>query len=261
MPGFMRWVGLGVGVLMSILAVGYFLQWPLATISWPWMDGRLTYIFVSSIMAAIAAPVIWISLSGEWGAAVGGGINLGLGFTGVTLFLLQLSAQPGQESLTPHAIGYGVFVLINAAIFLWCRRIPIRDTRPIPRLVRVSFVGFGVALVLTALALVFRYPTIFPWPLDPNSSVVIGWTFMGSAAYFFYGAFQPSWNNARGQLLGFLAYDLVLIVPFLQHFATVRPEHMLSLTLYTGVLIYSGALATYFLFVSQRTRTWAIQEA
>jgi hypothetical protein len=50
--------------------------------------------------------------------------------------------------------------------------------------------------------------------------------------------------------LGFLAYDLVLIIPFLQHFANVRPEMLLSLTIYTAVVSYSGLL----LFVHPPTR-------
>jgi hypothetical protein len=55
-------------------------------------------------------------------------------------------------------------------------------------------------------------------------------------------------------LLGFLAYDLVLIGPFLQHFSTVRPEMRLSLVLYTAVVVYSGLLAIYFLFLHPPTR-------
>jgi hypothetical protein len=57
---------------------------------------------------------------------------------------------------------------------------------------------------------------------------------------------RPDWGNAQGQLPGFLAYDLVLIVPFLNHFATVKSDLRIKLVLYTGVLIYSGALPAYY---------------
>ena len=42
--------------------------------------------------------------------------------------------------------------------------------------------------------------------------------FLGSATYFAYGIVRPRWTNAGGQLAGFLAYDLVLIVPFMTRF-------------------------------------------
>ena len=68
----------------------------------------------------------------------------------------------------------------------------------------------------------------------------------------------PLWPGVsllgKRQLLGFLAYDLVLIGPFLQHFSTVRPEMRLSLILYTFVVCYSGLLAIYFLFIHPPTR-------
>ena len=64
------------------------------------------------------------------------------------------------------------------------------------------------------------------------------------------------WNNAKGQLLSFLAYDLVLIGPFLALFGTVKSEFELSLVAYVAVLIYSGALAVYYLFFHPSTRGW-----
>jgi len=79
-----------------------------------------------------------------------------------------------------------------------------------------------------------------------------------STAHRFYGKRGLVFYDARGQLLGFLAYALILILPFLAHFATVEPEHRLSLTIYTGVLIYSGALAIFYLLIYRPTRSWAI---
>ncbi|MEA3155438.1 MAG: hypothetical protein QOK44_3027, partial [Betaproteobacteria bacterium] len=56
------------------------------------------------------------------------------------------------------------------------------------------------------------------------------------------------------QLLGFLAYDLVLIVPFIQHFKTVRPDLWINLVIYVAVIAYSGGLAMYYLFLKRETR-------
>jgi hypothetical protein len=90
--------------------------------------------------------------------------------------------------------------------------------------------------------------------LNPNSSTIFGCIFIGDAFYFLYGLFRPRWQNARGQLLSFLAYDLVLILPFLALFNAVKPEHLVSLIVYVSILIYSGALAVYFLFLNPPTR-------
>jgi hypothetical protein len=78
--------------------------------------------------------------------------------------------------------------------------------------------------------------------------------FLGDAFYFLYGLFRPRWGNALGQLLSFLAYDLVLIVPFVLLFDTVKPDRMFSLIVYTAVLIYSGGLAIYYLLINPQTR-------
>ena len=61
-------------------------------------------------------------------------------------------------------------------------------------------------------------------------------------------------SNAAGQLAGFLAYDVVLIVPFLQRLPTTPPEHLTGLIIYTAVVTYSGLLAIYYLFLYRPTR-------
>jgi hypothetical protein len=236
------------------LAVGYFLRLPWATVGWPWEDGRLSYIFISSIMAAIAAPILWIGLSGESGAAAGGAINLGVTFAGASVFLFQLYAGSGEGHLLRFAVACAIIALLNVAILIWSLRQPIRDTRPMPLPVKISFGVFAVVLTAVALALILQAPTIFPWPLDPRSSVLFGWIFMGAMTYFVYAILRPSWHNTKGQLLGFLAYDLVLIVPYVRHFANVKPEHLLSLVIYLTVIVYSGLLAVYYLVVNPSTR-------
>jgi hypothetical protein len=53
---------------------------------------------------------------------------------------------------------------------------------------------------------------------------------------------------------GFLAYDLVLLAPFLEHFVTARGGSLVSLIIYVAFLVYSGTLASYYLFASDATR-------
>ncbi len=249
----LRYVFVVVGVLVLVFAAGYALQMPWATSTWPWADGRLSYIFIGSILAAIAAGVIWIGLSGEWGALPAGAINLVVMLGSMSIFLFQLAAQGDRWYLWAYAAWCAVFALLNVGILLWSRRHAIRDPRPTPRLVRISFVVFAATLLVIGGLLLIRVP-VFPWPLNPDSSVMFGWIFVGDAFYFLYAVLYPRWHNACAQLWSFLAYDVVLIPPFVAYFAEVNPEYLLNLIVYMAVLVYSAALAIYYLFVNRETR-------
>jgi len=248
-------VFLGVGVFAIVLTIGFFAQIGAITGLWMWPDGRLTYIFIASITAAIALPAVWIGLSQDWAAALGGGVNLALQAAGISLFLAQMSLSGGQ-TYWPHVVVFGIFTLVNLGLVVWARRFALKDSRSTPMLVRLSFAVFTGVLLLVSVSLLLKTPNIFPWPLKPETSVMIGWVFFGTTFYFAYGVWRARWSNAVGQLLGFLAYDLVLIVPFIGHFSSVLPEQRLSLIIYAGVLIYSGALAIYFLFIHP---TWRLR--
>lgn len=54
---------LASGTLGIVLTIGFFWQLPWATRLWPWSDSHLSYIWLASICAAIAAPILWIALS------------------------------------------------------------------------------------------------------------------------------------------------------------------------------------------------------
>ena len=66
--------------------------------------------------------------------------------------------------------------------------------------------------------------------------MLYSWVFLGAAVYFGSSLIRPLWANGRGQLMGFLAYDLVLIGPFLRHFGKVDPALWINLVVYTTVL-------------------------
>jgi hypothetical protein len=251
----LRYVCVFLGVALLVFAAGYVFQVPWATSTWPWPDSRLSYIFVGSIQAAIAAAVIWIALSGEWAALAAGALNMMFMAGGMAIFLFELAARDEGGLLWVYAAWCAVFALLNLGILFWSRRYAIRDPRPTPPLVRISFVGFAAILLVVGVMLLMRAPNVFPWPLDSRSSVMFGWIYIGAACYFLYAVVHPRWHNARAQLWGFLAYDAVLIPPFLAHFADVEPGHVLSLVIYMTVLIYSAALAIYYLFVNRATRS------
>jgi hypothetical protein len=245
------------GTADLVLAIGYFFQQPWAINTWLWPDGRLSYIFIASILAAIAVAMIWISLSGDWGSVPAGALNIFVMLIGMSGFLLLYSQQINQPRLRIYAIGMGVFALITLGMFFVTHRLQFPATQRMPRPVRISFGIFVVSLVLTGGALIMKTGRIMPWPLKPETSVMFGWIFLGDAFYFLYAILRPYWTFARAQLWSFLVYDLVLIVPFLGHLQRVPQELLPNLLVYLVVLIYSGSLAVFYLFIHKPTRIWS----
>jgi hypothetical protein len=241
------------GLAILAFAFGFIFQIHTAISLWPWPDSRLSYIFVGSIMAAVSAAAIWIGWAGEFGALPAGALNIFVIAITSAIYFLQLAVQGNRPNLFPYGLLSMLIALASGISFFWSRRIPLRVSHPTPVPVRVSFGIFLGALVLAGGALVLRIP-IFPWAVNPDSSVIFGCIFIGDAFYFLYALLAASWHNAKGQLLSFLAYDLVLIFPFLALFGTVKPEFKLSLIVYIAVLVYSGAVAIYYLFFNSQTR-------
>lgn len=251
--GFRMALAAGGGLAM-LFALGFLLQAPWATGFWPAQSGRLSNIFVASILAAIGAPVLWIAATGEGRAIAGGAANLlvtNLGCAGVGLWSWSAT---GNSRMLAFALACAAGALVFLWLFRRWHRAPFRDTRPMPRPVRLAFAVFAALLVFVALRLILVLPNTFPWPLGAENSLIYGFIFLGASVYFLYGLRFPVWGNAAGQMAGFLAYDLVLIVPFLRHFATVQPTMLPSLTIYTAVVSLSGLLAIWYLLLDPATR-------
>ena len=256
---FVRYFLYFVSAVQFFFALAFFLQMPIAVNLWPYPGTTpLTFIFISSIFAAAAAATLWAVASGNLGALAGIGLDY-LMILGPVSFL---SFRIGANSNNPQMTTYGIICLFGAlfglALFLWSARIPLDNTFPTPVLVRWAFIGFIIALLIVSTRLILKTPNTIPWTITPDLSQVIGWMFMGAALYFAYGLLRPTWANAAGQLIGFLAYDLVLIVPFITRLPTTAAEFRLGLIIYTAVLTISGLLAIYFLFIHKptRERTW-----
>jgi hypothetical protein len=243
-----------LGILSFILTIGLFVQLPLLTSILPSTSSFPLNIFLASITASITASLLWIGFSGELGAAAGGAIDLAVFYAGLTIFQFH-SQQYGSQRLLTGVLVCLMLALVSIGIFLWFCRYPIEDRRLQPMPLRISFVGFVVVLLIVGSALLLQVPNVFAWPLNPLSSAIIGCFFLGSACYFLYGLYIPRWHNACGQLWSFLAYDIVLIFPFLMHFTTVSPARLPSLTVNTIILVYSGALALYYLLIKEETRS------
>jgi hypothetical protein len=250
----------GVGVAILVMSAGFVAQAPFATATWPWPDGRLSYLFIGSIGAALAMSFLWVGVTGELGVVAGGattGVIMGGGMAGYLALQLGL----GRASVLPNLVFLTAAAIVSAALFGWSRRVPIGDRRRMAPFLRFCFVTFAAVLFLAATALVLRIPNVFPWTLNPDSSVMFGWTFYGNASYFTYTLLRDRWNMAGAVLLSFLGYDLVLIPPFLKLFGGIVPEHRLSLIVYLAVLLFSAAVAIYYLAINPKTRVWTSTEA
>jgi hypothetical protein len=241
------------GLASIVLAIGFINGADWAIDLWPWEASRLSYIFLASILVAIAAPIIWIAVTGELAAIQAGALDLGVTYGAMLVYVVALAGDPGQPALGAYIAVFALSLVAMVVTFARTRRIAWIDERPMPAPVRASFAAFAVMLVAAGAALVF-HADIFPWELGPESSVMFGFIYLGAAAYFVWGFLHPLWSNAAGQLIGFLAYDLVLIGPFVDHFGTASGGQVTSLVVYTAFVVYSGALAAYYLFFCPATR-------
>jgi len=240
------------GLVILALALGFIFRIPIVLRLWPWEDGRYSYLFVGSILAAVSAAAVWIGWTGEFGALPAGSLNVFVIGLTTSIYFFQLSSQ-GRAHMTLLGTFAALAAVASLLSFFWSLNIPLNESRSMPGPVKISFWVFIASLFLSGTALILQAP-IFPWALNRDTAVVFGCIFLGDAFYFLYGMFRPNWHNALGQLLSFLAYDLVLIVPFVGLLNTVAPERFINLVVYTVVLIYSGGLAMYYLFINPQTR-------
>jgi hypothetical protein len=219
-------------------------------------------LFVASMLWAAAVPVGWCLF-----------VRSDRAFTGIFLDYLVILLPVGVLSLGlglrdgsggPIALAVGAFaVSVFAAWMLrWARRHPWRSAQPTPRPVLGAFAIFVGTLVIVGGLLIAGTPGILPWPVTRTLSTLYGLMFLGAAAYFAYGLVDRRWENAGGQLAGFLAYDVVLIVPFVVRLVTGEPSYYgttgetlrLNLIGYTLVIAFSAAVAVVYLFVVPETR-------
>jgi len=240
------------GLVALVGAAGLLLGWREVVRLWPFLGYGLVPVFLASILTAIGAPVIWIGGAGELAAVRGGAANLLVTGVGVAAYCLSLGwGDPAGRVQMFGLIHLGV-AIVALLLLVANRRVPWVDERPTPVLVRIAFGIFGLTLVAVGTALVLKQD-VLPWPLEAETSVVYGLIFLGAAVYFAYGLWRPVWGNAKGRLAGFLAYDLVLVVPFVRLWPS---SPSLSLAVYLAVIVASALLAIWYLAVSPRYRLW-----
>jgi hypothetical protein len=229
------------GLAAAVVAVGFVLEWSWAIDLWPFPDaGRYSYLFIGSIAAAMGAAALWVAVIDDLAVLTPGLLNVAVMFGGQAVYLAT-----ADEGATAAVLG--VLALGNAAAWWRTRHLVPHDTALMPAFVRVAFGIFVAVLAVAGLALVFDVADIFPWPLRHDEAVMFGWIFVGDACFFAYGLARPYRAYAIPQLWAFLAYDLVLIGPFVALFDGVQDGHELRLVLYTIVLLFSAGVAIGYL--------------
>jgi hypothetical protein len=259
-----------LGLLALMIGFGFRQTW--ATRLWIWDDQRMNLIFLASIAAAVAAPALWVAITGEFAAWAGVAINGVVVGTLASGYLLSRVLR----DLTPDALSTSlVFLLLTPLAglsFHWSHAQPVKDARPTPRFVRGWFIAFVVILISAGGALLLQVDNVFPWRLDPPISTLFGCFFLGAAAYFIYALRRPSWVIAAGALWSFLAYDIVLAIPYLRMLGEdaetggyggmygygsstgTDAVNELSLAIYLIVLGVSAVVALYAFLIDPQTR-------
>lgn len=246
-----RWLLGAAGALNVVLAAGFAFQWSWAVQLWPWETGRLSYLFIGAMLAAVAAGAIWIAVSGETASLTAGFLNLAVMLGGIAGYLLV--SVPDYRGL---GAAIGVLALVNVGLLVASRWLPVADSRPVPPLVRGSYVLFAGVLLAVGLALILGVDGVMPWPVEPPTSVVFGWVFVGDAFYFAHSAVWPRWNAARAQLWSFLAYDVVILGPLALHLTAVGSDLLPNLVVYLTVCVFSAVLGVHYLVLNPHTRGW-----
>jgi hypothetical protein len=257
-----------VAGFQALMAVLFVLQVSWAIAIWPYA-GRTQFsnTFIASIFLAAAASIGWCLLVRSDRALSGIALDILTIFVPFAVFSFATAMGGGGANVAGFGLVCAVGALLGLWLLRWSLRHPWRDPRPTPGLVRASFVIFVIALVGVSVPLILQVPGILPWRITPQLSTMYGIMFLGASAYFAYGVVVPCWENAGGQLAGFLAYDIVLIVPLARELLSGgggggdydigRNDPLrLNLIIYTAVITYSGLLAIYYLLIRRETRVW-----
>ena len=237
------------GLAYAVLAFGFTRRTAWAADLWPWPDTPLSYTFIGSIAAALAAASLWVAWSGRVAAIFGALLGLAA-IHGLTTVYIGVLWRGGQGDLRNFALAAGLTTVIGLALVpavLWRLRDGGDPGDRLEPLVRISTGVFALALCLAGAALVARFAAVFPWPLSRQSSTMFGIIFLGLSLVYAHVCLTGARGAAIVAMTGFLVYDLLLLPPFIGHFGRVAPDHWQSLVLYTGVLVYSALLALWFL--------------
>jgi hypothetical protein len=115
-----------------------------------------------------------------------------------------------------------------AFAFRLTRTVPLRDQRPLPTMFRGAFVVICGILIVLGSVLAFQRPNIFPWDISPETSTMIGIIFLSAALLFALVVARPMWAYGEMVLTAFIAYDIVLFIPYIDLLRNIDDSATLS---------------------------------
>lgn len=250
------------GTIIILYALGLFFGFSAFRQLWVWPAApALGLAFVGSWLAGVAAPLVWIGITGQLRAIQGGAIGGAVAFGGSAALLWVRGGPPDKERYLPFAVVFLAGTLGALAAVMWSVRAASsrgaageRRDPPSPRIVRWTFLLFAAILLPVGLAMASGVQGVFPMPLAADTTQLYGWFFLGSCAYYLFGFLKPSMLNATGHMLSFLVYDALLLPPFAGYWPVVAPEFRLGLFMYLTVLVTSAVFCIHFLVVEPRRR-------
>lgn len=262
-----------LGVAAAVAAVAYALYtgafWVIG--AWPWPETHMSFVFLASIAASVCMVWLSIGLTGELAALAGVGVNIVVASFGACVFLAQQAWTTARGDLALAVVASAVSCAFGVLLWRWARRLPVRDPRSMPLFVRWAFIAFVVTLVVAGSALALQMQ-VFPWRLQDQTATLFGFVFLGAAAYFAHAVARARWAFGAPPLWGFLAYDLVLFVPYSKLlladpgaaddiYGSGEPVNRTGLVIYLTVLSTSALLALYAMFLHPATRLWGARPA
>jgi hypothetical protein len=230
------------GLVFTIIGAGLAFGQDWGTFIWPWPDGKLTYLVAASIVGPVGICSLYAAWTQNFRAAIAGGIALVVCAAGAAFVIAETIGRGA------HATGTALVALGGLALIAWCAANTPKDSLAAPKGARLALSAVALVLITVSTFLLTKFPTVFPWPLKPETSLLYGALFFGLFIAFAYAMWTGAWGDAELLLIGLLVYDLILIGPFLQHFGKVLPEHALSLKIYVAVLVITAPVAAYYLF-------------
>jgi len=237
------------GAFFLILAVGFALRVSLATRLWPWIEQPICSYFLAALLAAYGAGCLYLARLGDWSAAAGGSIAMVVAFGGFASYV-AVAEVTGHDTglILPAAVLAVIATIAAATLAVKLKATPGSLRLPAPAL-RTMLRIMGPLLFLVGIALLAGAHAILPWSLSPQTLALLGWVLIGFSANYVYTSFQGGWSTAQVLLVGLFSYDVTMILPLLEHYATVAPEYRITLIINTVVILLTVSVAIFHLFL------------
>lgn len=212
---------------LFFLAAGVTLLWG----KWlPWYSSYL----LGSTLIAYSIAILWTAAVESYKALLGGGLSCVITFGGSAIYALRLG----------H-LWIGQMFLYVAVISLWFFYVGLKAEHksrdPLSYSLRWLFSIVMTIALIEGIYLLIPLPFRFAWVLIPDHAVIYGWMLVGGSLFFGWSLLRPKWENGYPALYALIAYDLLLIGPFLRLFRAPVPVVIIPFYLWAAVIVILGS--------------------